>query len=130
MPKKEYVREMFDSIAPTYDRLNHLLSLDIDRLWRRHAIGAVVDGTSQEILDVACGTGDSTVAIARSASKGSRVTGVDISEGMMALVRSKAEKAGVADRISLLAADGERPRPREKGQSPPPPRRAFLLRRR
>ena len=98
---------MFDSIAPTYDRLNHLLSMDVDRLWRRHAIRAVVDGTPQRILDVACGTGDSTVAIARSAAEGSRVTGVDISEGMMALVRSKAEKAGVADRISLAVADGE-----------------------
>ncbi len=107
MPKKEFVREMFDSIAPTYDRLNHILSLDVDRLWRRHAIKAVVDGTAQQILDVACGTGDSTIAIARSAAPGSRITGADISEGMMALVRSKAEKAGVADRISLQVADGE-----------------------
>ena len=107
MPKKEYVREMFDSIAPTYDRLNHILSLDVDRLWRRHAIRAIVDGTPQRILDVACGTGDSTVAAARSAAPGSRVVGVDISEGMMALVRAKAEKEGVADRISLQVADGE-----------------------
>ncbi len=98
---------MFDGIAPSYDRLNHLLSLDVDRLWRRHALRWIVDGGAQRILDVACGTGDSTVAIARAAGEGCHVIGADISEGMMALVRDKAEKAGVAERISLVVADGE-----------------------
>ena len=107
MPKKEKVREMFDNIAPSYDRLNHVLSMNVDRLWRRHALKEIVDGTAQRILDVACGTGDSTVSIARAAGEGSAVTGVDISEGMMALVQGKAEKAGVAGRIGLAVADGE-----------------------
>ena len=107
MAKKEYVRAMFDGIAPSYDRLNHLLSLDVDRLWRRHALRWIVDGGAQRILDVACGTGDSTVAIARAAGEGSHVIGADISEGMMARVREKAEKAGVDGRISLVVADGE-----------------------
>ena len=107
MPKKEKVREMFDHIAPTYDTLNHVLSMNVDRRWRRHALKEIVDGSAQRILDVACGTGDSTVSIAKAAGEGSTVTGVDISEGMMALVRGKAEKAGVAERIGLEVADGE-----------------------
>ena len=107
MPKKEKVQEMFDHIAPTYDKLNHLMSMNVDRAWRRRALKEIVDGTAQRILDVACGTGDSTIAIAKAAAKGSEVVGVDISEGMMALVEGKAEKAGVGDRIRLEVADGE-----------------------
>ena len=107
MPKKEKVQQMFDNIAPTYDRLNHLMSMNVDKLWRRHALKEIVDGTSQRILDVACGTGDSTISIARAAAEGTTVTGADISEGMMALVMEKAEKAGVGDRIDLQVADGE-----------------------
>ena len=107
MPKKEKVREMFDHIAPTYDRLNHIMSMNVDKLWRRHALKEIVDGTPQRILDVACGTGDSTVSIAKAAAEGSEIIGADISEGMMALVKGKAEKAGVSGRISLQVADGE-----------------------
>jgi demethylmenaquinone methyltransferase/2-methoxy-6-polyprenyl-1,4-benzoquinol methylase len=107
MPRKEKVREMFDNIAPSYDRLNHILSMNVDKLWRRHALKEIVDGTPQRILDVACGTGDSTISIAKAAAEGSSVTGADISEGMMALVKGKAEKAGVGERIGLQVADGE-----------------------
>lgn len=107
MPKKEKIQEMFDGIAPSYDRLNHLMSLNVDKLWRRYALREIVDGTVQQILDVACGTGDSTISIARAAGPGSRVTGVDISEGMMALVMRKAAHEGVHDRIRLQVADGE-----------------------
>ena len=99
MPKKEKVRQMFDNIAPSYDRFNHLASLNVDKLWRHHALREIVDGTLQRILDVACGTGDSTISIARAAAEGSQVTGVDISEGMMALVMDKAAQAGVAGQI-------------------------------
>ena len=98
---------MFDGIAPTYDRLNHLMSLNVDKLWRRYALREIVDGSVQQILDVACGTGDSTISIAKAGNPGSRVTGVDISEGMMALVMQKAAREGVHDRIRLKVADGE-----------------------
>ena len=107
MLKKEKVQQMFDNIAPTYDKLNHIMSLSVDKLWRRHALKEIVDGTPQRILDVACGTGDSTISIARAAAEGTKVTGADISEGMMALVLEKAGKAGVKDRIDLQVADGE-----------------------
>ena len=101
------MREMFDHIAPSYDKLNHVLSMNVDKLWRRHALKEIVDGSAQRILDVACGTGDSTISIAKAAAAGSEVVGVDISEGMMALVEGKAEKAGVGDCIRLQVADGE-----------------------
>ena len=107
MPNKEKVQQMFDNIAPSYDKLNHILSMNVDKLWRRHALKEIVNGKSQRILDVACGTGDSTISIARAVAEGSEVIGVDISEGMMALVQGKAEKAGVEDRIQLQVADGE-----------------------
>jgi demethylmenaquinone methyltransferase/2-methoxy-6-polyprenyl-1,4-benzoquinol methylase len=107
MPRKEIVREMFDHIAPTYDKLNHVLSMNIDKRWRRHSLREIVDGSAQRILDVACGTGDSTISIAKAAAEGSEVTGVDISEGMMALIGGKAEKAGVKEKICLQVADGE-----------------------
>jgi len=107
MKKTEKIREMFDGIAPSYDKLNHLMSLGVDRLWRKRSLKAIVDGTQQQILDVACGTGDSTIAIAQKAALGSRVVGVDISEGMMAFVMRKAAHEGVHDRIRLQVADAE-----------------------
>lgn len=107
MPKKEKIQAMFDGIAPSYDKLNHVMSLNVDKLWRKHALREIVDGTPQQILDVACGTGDSTIAIAAAAGSGSRVIGSDISEGMMALVMEKAAHEGVHDRIRLQVADGE-----------------------
>ena len=107
MPKKEKIREMFDGIAPSYDRLNHLMSLNVDKLWRKRALREIVDGSQQRRLDVACGTGDSTIGIALAAGGGTRVTGIDISEGMMSLVMRKASHEGVHDRIKLLKADAE-----------------------
>ncbi|MBR4735390.1 MAG: class I SAM-dependent methyltransferase, partial [Bacteroidales bacterium] len=105
MPKKEKIEEMFDSIAPSYDQLNHLLSLGIDNIWRKKAIREIVDGTQQQILDVACGTGDSTIAIAKAMAPGGRVTGIDISASMMEPLMRKASHEGVHDRIKLLKAD-------------------------
>ena len=99
--------KMFDRIAPSYDRLNHLMSMNVDRRWRRISIREIVDGGPQCILDVACGTGDSTIAAAKAAGPGSTVVGVDISEGMMAMVMDKARSEGVEDRIRLQVADGE-----------------------
>ena len=59
------VRDMFNHIAPTYDRLNHLLSFGIDRLWRRRTVRRVAAARPQRILDLATGTGDLAVALAR-----------------------------------------------------------------
>ena len=63
MPKKEAVEKMFDSIAPEYDALNHILSLNIDKIWRRRAVRKLLPKDADfHILDVACGTGDFSIA--------------------------------------------------------------------
>lgn len=105
--KKEEVREMFDRIAPTYDLLNHSLSLNVDRLWRRHAVDAVRAVSPRRVVDVATGTGDLAIALARRIPA-AEVTGIDLSAQMLAVARRKAEAAGLAGRIRLEEGDGER----------------------
>jgi len=96
MAKKEGIRNLFDNIAPDYDKLNHILSLNIDKGWRRKAVKELVDTTGPlKILDVACGTGDFTIELAQKAPAGSKVTGIDLSEGMMKIGREKIKAAGV-----------------------------------
>lgn len=106
MPKKENIRQMFDSIAPDYDRLNHLMSLGTDRRWRRRAIRRIADARDLQVLDVAAGTGDFSIAIASKLS-GGHVTGIDLSEGMLDIMRSKVAAKGLSGRISCQCGDGE-----------------------
>ena len=64
MAKKEGIRKLFDNIAPDYDKLNHILSMNIDRGWRKKAVRELVDTEApMELLDVACGTADFTIEI-------------------------------------------------------------------
>lgn len=106
MAKKEGIRKLFDKIAPDYDRLNHILSLNIDKGWRKKAVRQIADeDRPMKVLDVACGTGDFTIEIARKVTPGSEVTGVDISEGMMAVGKEKIRKAGVC--AEMYVADCE-----------------------
>lgn len=106
MAKKEGIRRLFNKIAPDYDRLNHILSLNIDRRWRRKAVRRLADTSEPlRVLDVACGTGDFTIAIARKLPQGSVVVGVDISEGMLAIGREKVARAGIE--AEMLVADCE-----------------------
>lgn len=96
MAKKEGIRKLFDNIAPDYDKLNHILSLNIDKGWRKKAVKVIVDTKEPlQVLDVACGTGDFTIEIAQKAAPGSRVSGIDLSEGMMKIGREKIKAAGV-----------------------------------
>jgi demethylmenaquinone methyltransferase/2-methoxy-6-polyprenyl-1,4-benzoquinol methylase len=96
MAKKEGVRKMFDNIAPEYDRLNHILSMNIDKRWRSRAVRELADEQRPlKVLDVACGTGDFTIEIARKVAPGSMIVGVDISEGMIAVGKEKIAKSGI-----------------------------------
>ena len=96
MAKKEGIRTLFDNIATDYDKLNHILSMNIDKGWRKKAVREIVDTDEElEILDVACGTGDFTIEIAQKAAPGSRIIGIDLSEGMMKIGRQKIKAAGV-----------------------------------
>ena len=108
MPKTDKIRAMFDGIAPDYDRLNHLMSLGVDRSWRRRALREIVDARrAQSILDIACGTGDFSLAIAGRMHPDSRITGLDLSEGMLAVMRDKVARAGLEGRISCEQGDSE-----------------------
>ena len=105
--KKEEVREMFDNIAPKYDLLNHTLSMSIDRVWRRRVGGEVRRAKPGRILDVATGTGDLAIAMARRI-RDVQVLGVDLSEQMLAVARRKIEARGLDGRIVLDRGDAER----------------------
>lgn len=105
--KKEEVREMFDNIAPKYDLLNHTLSMSIDCVWRRRVVGEVRRAKPGRILDVATGTGDLAIAMARRI-RDVQVLGVDLSEQMLAVARRKIEARGLDGRIVLDRGDAER----------------------
>lgn len=102
MGKKEGVRRLFNNIASDYDRLNHIFSLNIDKGWRRKAVREIVDQEMPaKVLDIACGTGDFTIEIARKLPAGSQVMGVDISEGMMQIGKEKIRRAGVDAEMTI-----------------------------
>ena len=104
--KKEEVKRMFDNIAPTYDRLNHILSLSIDRIWRRRVMRIVRRGRPHHILDLATGTGDLAILMARRIPQ-ARVMGVDLSEKMLAEASEKVRRQGLDDHVALYQGDAE-----------------------
>ena len=129
MAEKNFVRSMFNNIAPTYDKLNHILSLNIDKIWRKKAVKRIVKNLKNseteklktnsqifsfsdsqiqkdsQVLDVACGTADSTIALAKAGVP--RVVGVDISEGMLKVGEKKIEELNLNSVISLKVEDCE-----------------------
>ncbi|MGF1532884.1 MAG: bifunctional demethylmenaquinone methyltransferase/2-methoxy-6-polyprenyl-1,4-benzoquinol methylase UbiE [Bernardetiaceae bacterium] len=104
--KKEQVAEMFDNISHRYDFLNHFLSLGIDILWRKQAIRLLKADNPQKILDIATGTADFALEAAKGLSP-KAITGVDISEGMLAVGRQKIAKKGLQSLIQLHTGDSE-----------------------
>ncbi|HEX7494496.1 MAG TPA: bifunctional demethylmenaquinone methyltransferase/2-methoxy-6-polyprenyl-1,4-benzoquinol methylase UbiE [Bacteroidales bacterium] len=105
--KRATVESMFDSIAWRYDFLNHFLSFNIDRLWRRRAIKIISKSYKlPNILDVATGTAD--LAIAAMKLDPSGVTGIDISLRMLEIGREKIERKGFAGKIELITGDSEK----------------------
>ncbi len=105
MAKKSYIIRLFDDIAPTYDKLNHILSLNIDKSWRSKSVKQIMTTNPKVVLDIACGTGDFTIELAQKGVE--KVIGVDISEGMMKIGLQKVEDAGLSDRITMHVDDSE-----------------------
>lgn len=112
MNEKQNIGSLFDRIASRYDFLNHLFSLNIDRRWRRKAVGPLEH--TDEVLDVACGTADLTIELLRQ-NKASKITGIDLSREMMRLGEKKLEQAHLTDRATLLYANAQE-MPFETGQ--------------
>lgn len=102
--KTKQVEQMFDNIAPTYDTLNHRLSWNIDKYWRKKALKQLLPYQPQRLLDIATGTGDFAIQAAEMLSN-TAITAVDISEGMMDIGREKVRKAGWTARISFEKQD-------------------------
>ena len=103
--KKQQVTQMFNSIAHRYDLLNHSLSMGIDIVWRKKTIAALNDLKPKRILDVATGTGD--LALAALSLNPEKVTGVDISDGMLDLGRKKVKARNMDGRVELINGDSE-----------------------
>lgn len=100
--KKEQVERMFDSISPKYDLLNRVFSLGIDQGWRRKVVRLLSMEPVEHLLDVATGTADLAIMAAPTVK---RVTGIDISEGMLSHGRTKVAKRDLAKKITLTQAD-------------------------
>jgi demethylmenaquinone methyltransferase/2-methoxy-6-polyprenyl-1,4-benzoquinol methylase len=102
--KASQVEQMFDNIAPTYDKLNHRLSWDIDKGWRRKAIRQLEPFAPKTLLDIATGTGDFAILAAKML-KLEKVIGADISEGMMEIGREKVKAEGLDGIVSFEKED-------------------------
>ncbi|MDE6368388.1 MAG: bifunctional demethylmenaquinone methyltransferase/2-methoxy-6-polyprenyl-1,4-benzoquinol methylase UbiE [Muribaculaceae bacterium] len=102
--KTEQVREMFDSIAPAYDWMNRAMTFGVDKSWRRKAVAMVAATSPGHIIDIATGTGDLAIALARKITQAT-VTGIDLSQGMVDIGKKKIAEAGLSDRVDLLTAD-------------------------
>ena len=96
--EKQHIGQLFDRIAGTYDGLNHVLSLNIDKRWRRRAVRMLAP--AEQVLDVAIGTADLTIEILRQ-GKAQHVTGIDLSRGMMAIGEQKVAKRGYAPQVQF-----------------------------
>ena len=102
--KASQVEQMFDNIAPTYDTLNHRLSWNIDRYWRRKALKRLQPYDPRRVLDIATGTGDFAILAAETLQQAT-VKGVDISEGMMQIAREKVARLKLDTQISFERQD-------------------------
>jgi demethylmenaquinone methyltransferase/2-methoxy-6-polyprenyl-1,4-benzoquinol methylase len=105
--KKEQVERMFDNIAHRYDFLNHFFSLGIDIRWRRKALKLLKESRPKRVLDVATGTGDFAIQAITMNMGIEKITGVDISNGMLEVGRNKIRSKGVSDAIEMVQADAE-----------------------
>ncbi len=98
--------EMFDAIADRYDRMNRILSMGVDRSWRRRAIEALRLSPGARVLDVACGTADVALDVARR-HPDATVLGVDVSRRMLDVGRAKVARAGFSERVELREGDAQ-----------------------
>jgi len=105
--KKQQVADMFNNISKTYDFLNHFLSLGIDIIWRKKAIGELKNDHPKLILDVATGTGDFAFEALRML-KPEKIIGVDISRGMLDIAQQKIDARHLGDRFAVKLGDSEK----------------------
>ena len=107
MTDQRHVTAMFNDIAPRYDFLNHLLSFHLDTVWRRKLSKTVSQKHPSTILDVATGTADLAIQLAKDHPQ-AQVTGIDLSQTMLDIGQNKIDKLNLANQIHLTLADAQR----------------------
>lgn len=105
LSKKKQVEQMFDNISGNYDLLNRILSMGIDVSWRKKVVKSVQKAKPSTILDIATGTGDLAIAMAKATD--AKITGFDLSAGMLEVGRKKVSEQNLANRIEMIQGDAE-----------------------
>lgn len=100
------VRRMFNNIAPYYDKICHILSFNIDRLWRKRLVKLVAERKPVNIVDIATGTGDVAISMARNIPT-AQIVGIDLSEEMLKVAQQKIERLSINSNIKLLCENAE-----------------------
>jgi demethylmenaquinone methyltransferase/2-methoxy-6-polyprenyl-1,4-benzoquinol methylase len=103
--KKEQVTKMFDTISGDYDGLNRVISFGIDVKWRKKVVNIVKETNPETILDIATGTGDLAINLARTHAR--KIIGLDISSGMLDIGKEKIKKKGLENKIEMVLGDSE-----------------------
>lgn len=104
--KKQQVEQMFNNISTNYDNLNRVISFGIDVEWRKKVVELVREKIPKNILDVATGTGDLAIKLAKK-TNAVEIIGLDISEGMLEVGRKKIEKEGLSKKVEMMLGDSE-----------------------
>lgn len=105
LPKKQQVEQMFDNISGNYDLLNRILSMGIDVSWRKKVVKSVQKENPSTILDIATGTGDLAIAMAKATS--AKITGFDLSAGMLEVGKKKVAEQKLDQQIEMIQGDAE-----------------------
>ena len=100
-----FLHDVFTSVPPHYDLINHLFTLGLDGRWRRLAVRECLGNSPERVLDICCGTGDLSLTIARMGGVGVEVVGIDFSQPMLEMAERKAEKRGLNGRVSFVGGD-------------------------
>lgn len=106
LTKKQQVEQMFDNISGKYDLLNRILSMGIDVSWRKKVVKSVKKQNPKTILDIATGTGDLAIAMAKATD--AKITGFDLSAGMLEVGKRKIAEENLQDRIEMIQGDAEK----------------------
>ncbi|MCH5462402.1 demethylmenaquinone methyltransferase [Lactobacillus sp. LC28-10] len=99
------VQSLFKRVAGNYDRMNNLISLGTHKHWRKVAMEKLAIKPGSFVLDLCCGTGDWTIALAKAVGPSGQVIGLDFSEEMLAVAKTKVAAAGMNDRVTLVQGD-------------------------
>ena len=97
---------MFDKVSSNYDFLNRVLTFGIDISWRKKVVKMVGDHQAKIILDIATGTGDLAIMLAK--TKANKIVGLDLSPGMLEVGKKKVTEKNLDDRIEMVLGDSEK----------------------